>query len=65
MKADELEFLLLKADTAVDGSEVDEAVQAIVAFAEIAFEIPVLNQSLPLDWRKFLDQWLGKRLLPS
>ena len=58
-KADELEFLLLKADTAVDGSEVDEAVQAIVAFAEIAFEIPPFKpKSLPLDWRKFLDQWL-------
>ncbi|NRF67103.1 DEAD/DEAH box helicase [Aquincola sp. S2] len=58
-KADELEFLLLRADTAVDGGEVDEAVKAIVAFAEIAFEIsPFTPKSLPPDWRKFLDQWL-------
>lgn len=58
-KAEELEFLLLRADTAVDGGEADEAVQAIVTFAEIAFEIPPFKpKSLPLDWRKFLDQWL-------
>jgi hypothetical protein len=29
----------------VDGSEIDEAVQAIVAFAEIAFEIPRSSRS--------------------
>ncbi|PUE58598.1 DEAD/DEAH box helicase [Limnohabitans curvus] len=58
-KADELEFLLLMANTAVDGGKADEAVKAIIAFAEIAFEIsPFKPKSLPLDWRKFLDQWL-------
>lgn len=58
-KADELESLLLKANTAVDGGQTDEAVQAIVTFAEIAFEIsPFKPKSLPLDWRKILDKWL-------
>lgn len=58
-KADALESLLLRADTAVDGGEADEAVEAIVAFAEIAFEFsPFKPKSLPLDWRKFLDKWL-------
>ena len=58
-KAYELESLLLRADTAVDGGQTDEAVQAIIALAEIAFEItPFKPKSLPLDWRKFLEKWL-------
>jgi len=58
-KADELERLLLRADAAVDDGEADEAVQAIITFAEIAFEIPPFKpRSLPLDWREILDKWL-------
>lgn len=58
-KADELESLLLKASISVDGGQTDEAVQAIITFAEIAFEIaPFKPKSLPLDWRKILEKWL-------
>ena len=58
-KADELESLLLRASASVDGGHTEEAVQAIVTFAEIAFVIATFKpKSLPLDWRKFLDKWL-------
>ena len=58
-KADELESLLRRASTSVDAGHTEEAVQAIVTFAEIAFEIaPFKPKSLPLHWRKFLDKWL-------
>lgn len=58
-KAEELEFLLLRANVAVDGQETDEAVQAIVAFAEIAFAFaPFKPKTLPTDWSQILEQWL-------
>lgn len=58
-KAEELEALLLSANVAVDGEDADEAVKAIVKFAEIAFDIaPFQPKSLPIDWRQTLVLWL-------
>jgi hypothetical protein len=57
--ADELQELLQRANLAVDGGEEEDAVTAIVGFAEIAFEIPPFKpKSLPLGWRLILKQWL-------
>ena len=57
--ADELQELLQLANVAVDSGEEEDAVTAIVGFAEIAFEIPPFKpKSLPLDWKQILEQWL-------
>ncbi len=58
-RANELEELLLRANVAVGSGEKEDAVTAIVGFAEIAFEIPPFKpKSLPLDWKLILEQWL-------
>ena len=58
-KAEELEFLLLRANAAVDGQEAEEAAQAIGAFAEMAFDIaPFKPKSLPAGWLHILEKWL-------
>lgn len=57
--ADELQELLQRANVAVDSGKEEDAVTAIVGFAEIAFEIPPFKpKSLPLDWKLILEQWL-------
>ncbi len=58
-KAEELEYLLLKANLAVDEGDVDGAIEAIVGFADIAFEIsPFAPKVLPENWRQVLELWL-------
>lgn len=58
-KAEALENLLLRANVAIDFNEPDDAIAAIVSFAEIAFEIsPFTPRNLPMNWRVVLKQWL-------
>lgn len=58
-KAEELEYLLLQANAAVDVGEVDRAIEAIIGFADIAFEIsPFTPKALPVNWKQILEQWL-------
>ncbi|GKS96872.1 DEAD/DEAH box helicase [Acidovorax sp. SUPP2825] len=58
-KAQELEYLLLAANVAVDSGDVDTAIQAIIGFADIAFEIPPFRPTdPPADWKRILELWL-------
>lgn len=63
-QADELEGLLLQANIAIDMHDEDLAVQAITAFAEIAFQIrPFRPKNLITNWKEVLELWLkGKPL---
>lgn len=59
VRAPELEQLLLTANAAVLTGEQDAAVDAITAFAQIAFLIPPFSpQALIDDWESLLRLWL-------
>lgn len=65
-KADNLEDLLLCANVAINSNEPDDAITAIVGFAEIAFEIPPFTPKyLPTNWRVVLKQWLLGNPVPD
>lgn len=58
--ATELELQLLMANIAIESGDDDTAIQAIEAFAEIAFRIPPFAPNkLHDDWRRILKKWLG------
>jgi superfamily II DNA/RNA helicase len=58
-QANELEALLLQANIAIDMGDEDLAIQAISAFAEIAFQIlPFGPKSLITNWKEVLELWL-------
>ena len=58
-RAPELERLLLTANVSIDLGEQDDAVEAIAAFAEIAFNIaPFRPEKLIADWKPLLRRWL-------
>ncbi|OQS46251.1 hypothetical protein B0T49_14805 [Chromobacterium violaceum] len=58
-KAVELEALLLQANVAICTSDEDSAVEAIIAFAEIAFQIsPFVPKRLIDNWKDVLSLWL-------
>ncbi|SEK14915.1 MULTISPECIES: DEAD/DEAH box helicase [unclassified Variovorax] len=58
-KAEELEYLLLQANLAADEGEVEIAIQAIIGFADIVFEIPPFSpKKLPGNWKHILELWL-------
>lgn len=58
-RAPELERLLLTANVNIDLDEQDDAVEAIAAFAEIAFDIaPFKPEKLIADWKPLLRRWL-------
>ncbi|RUP29432.1 MAG: DEAD/DEAH box helicase [Curvibacter sp.] len=65
-KAELLEDLLATANAAVDNADEDAAVQAIVGFAAIAFEIPpFVPKNLPANWRVVLEMWLRGVAVPE
>lgn len=65
-RAEELEYLLLQSNLAVDASEPDRAVQAIISFADIAFEIPPFTpKKLPENWKQILELWLRGLPVPQ
>lgn len=65
-KAEELEYLLLRANMSVDEGEVDRAIEAIVGFADIAFKIPPFKpKALPVDWKQILELWLRGVPVPN
>jgi len=58
-KAVELEPLLLQANVAIGNSNEDMAIEAIIAFAEIAFKItPFTPKRLIENWKEVLSLWL-------
>lgn len=58
-RAPDLERLLLAANVRISLGEQDEAVAAITAFAEIAFEIePFTPEKLVAGWQPLLRRWL-------
>lgn len=58
-RAPELEHLLLAANVNIDLGDQEEAVAAITAFAEIAFDIVPFRPEKLLDgWRPLLRRWL-------
>lgn len=58
-RAPELEHLLLTANVSIDLGEHDDAVEAIAAFAEIAFDIaPFKPEKLIDSWKPLLRRWL-------
>ena len=58
-KAEELGRLLLQANVAVDARAVDTAIEAVIGFAAIAFEIPpFIPKALPANWKLVLELWL-------
>ncbi len=58
-RAPELEHLLLTANVSIDLGEHDDAVEAIAAFAEIAFDIaPFKPEKLIDGWKALLRRWL-------
>jgi len=65
-KADELELLLLRANIAMNSGESENAITAIVGFAEIAFEIPPFTpKNLPDNWKTLLERWLIGQPVPD
>lgn len=57
--AAELELQLLTGNIAIENGENEKAIDAIEAFAEIAFRIPpFVPNKLHVDWRKILRKWL-------
>lgn len=65
-KADELELLLLRANVAMGTGEIEDAINAIVGFAEIAFEIPPFTpKKLPDNWKTILKRWLTGQPVPD
>jgi superfamily II DNA/RNA helicase len=57
--APELEQLLLTANVSIDLGQHNEAVEAIVAFAEIAFDIAPFKPDKLIDgWKALLRRWL-------
>ncbi len=64
-KSEELEHLLLQANTAIDTGEHETAVLAIVGFADIVFEIaPFKPKKLPENWKHILALWLRGSPVP-
>lgn len=58
-RAPELEHLLLTANVSIDLGEHDDAVEAIAAFAEVAFDIvPFKPEKLFDSWKPLLRRWL-------
>ena len=65
-KAEELEYLLLQANLAVDERDADRAITAIIGFADIAFEIsPFTPKALPENWKQILELWLRGGAVPN
>lgn len=57
--APRMEKLLLEANVAISNKAFADAVQAIIAFAEIAFQIaPFKPETLVNNWRMLLELWL-------
>jgi hypothetical protein len=58
--------LLLQANIAVDVGNEELAIQSVVEFAEIAFQIPPFTpKRLPEDWKEVLERWLSGVPLPD
>lgn len=64
--AEQLEKLLLEANTELSGGQLQPAMEAIVSFAEIAFTLqPFEPKSMPANWQNVLRCWLWGSPLTS
>jgi len=64
--AQQLETLLLDANTYLRGEQLQPAMEALISFAEIAFTLqPFEPKSMPTDWQNVLRFWLSGSPLTS
>ena len=64
--AEQLENLLLDANTKLSGGELQPAMETIISFAEIAFTLkPFEPKSMPANWKDVLRYWLWGSPLTS
>lgn len=65
-RAQELEELLLTANVAIGTGDADVAIDSIVGFARVVFEIPPFKpKKLPVNWEQILQLWLLGRPVPE